>query len=47
MSQFVLSAFADEIDMDLTTQMDVLDQHGIKHFYVKNGKRNSLKATFE
>jgi len=40
MSQFVLSAFADEIDMDLTTQMDVLDQHGIKHIEMRgvNGK---------
>ena len=40
MSQFVLSAFADEIDMDLTIQMDVLDQHGIKHIEMRavNGK---------
>ncbi len=40
MSQFMLSAFADEIDMDLTTQMDVLDQHGIKHIEMRgvNGK---------
>jgi sugar phosphate isomerase/epimerase len=40
MSQFVLSAFADEIDMNLTTQMDVLDQHGIKHIEMRgvNGK---------
>ncbi|MDR6550929.1 sugar phosphate isomerase/epimerase family protein [Paenibacillus qinlingensis] len=30
MSQFILSAFADEIDANLDTQMDVLDQHGIK-----------------
>ncbi len=40
MSQFKLSAFADEIDMDLTIQMDVLDQHGIKHIEMRgvNGK---------
>ncbi|CAG7610813.1 hypothetical protein PAESOLCIP111_01291 [Paenibacillus solanacearum] len=30
MSKFILSAFADEIDANLETQMDVLDQHGIK-----------------
>lgn len=30
MSKFILSAFADEIDAELNTQMDVLDQHGIK-----------------
>lgn len=40
MSKFVLSAFADEIDSDLKTQMDVLDQHGIKHIEMRgvNGK---------
>ena len=30
MSKFILSAFADEIDSNLNTQMDVLDQHRIK-----------------
>lgn len=30
MSKFIISAFSDEIDADLNTQMDVLDQHGIK-----------------
>ena len=40
MSKFILSAFADEIDMDLNTQMDVLDQHEIKHIEMRgvNGK---------
>lgn len=40
MSKFILSAFADEIDSDLKTQMDVLDQHGIKHIEMRgvNGK---------
>lgn len=40
MSQFILSAFADEIDMDLKTQMDVLDQHDIKYIEMRgvNGK---------
>ena len=40
MSKFILSAFADEIDQDLKTQMDVLDQHGIKHIEMRgvNGK---------
>lgn len=40
MSKFILSAFADEIDPMLTTQMDVLDQHGIKFIEMRgvNGK---------
>ena len=40
MSKFILSAFADEIDMDLTTQMNVLDEHGIKYIEMRgvNGK---------
>ena len=40
MSRFILSAFADEIDPMLTTQMDVLDQHGIKYIEMRgvNGK---------
>lgn len=40
MGEFVLSAFSDEIDMDLKTQMDVLDKHGIKHIEMRgvNGK---------
>lgn len=40
MSEFILSAFSDEIDMDLKTQMDVLDTHGIKHIEMRgvNGK---------
>lgn len=40
MSKFILSAFADEIDSDLKTQMDVLEQHGIYHIEMRgvNGK---------
>jgi sugar phosphate isomerase/epimerase len=40
MSEFILSAFADEIHMDLNTQMDVLDSHGIKFIEMRgvNGK---------
>ncbi|WP_368658304.1 sugar phosphate isomerase/epimerase family protein [Metabacillus halosaccharovorans] len=40
MSKFIISAFADEIDANLDTQMDVLDQHGIKHIEMRgvNGK---------
>jgi len=40
MSKFILSTFADEIDPMLTTQMNVLDQHGIKHIEMRgvNGK---------
>ncbi|MCA0753467.1 sugar phosphate isomerase/epimerase [Paenibacillus sp. N4] len=41
MSTFILSAFADEIDSDLKTQMDVLEQHGIKYIEMRgvNGKQ--------
>jgi len=48
MSQFILSAFADEIDMDLKTQMDVLDSHGIKFIEMRgvNG-RNISEYTAE
>lgn len=44
----LLSAFADEIDMNLTTQMDVLDTHGIKHIEMRgvNGK-NISEVTVE
>jgi sugar phosphate isomerase/epimerase len=40
MSKFTLSAFADEIDMDLKTQMDVLEEHGISYIEMRgvNGK---------
>lgn len=40
MSKFVLSAFADEIDPMLATQMDVLDRYGIKYIEIRgvNGK---------
>jgi sugar phosphate isomerase/epimerase len=41
MDKFILSAFADEIDSNLRTQMDVLDQHGIKFIEMRgvNGKQ--------
>lgn len=44
MSKFTLSAFADEIDQNLKTQMDVLDEHGIKHIEMRgvNGKNLTL-----
>jgi sugar phosphate isomerase/epimerase len=40
MSEFVFSAFADEIDMNLKTQMDVLGTHNIKFIEMRgvNGK---------
>jgi sugar phosphate isomerase/epimerase len=40
MSKFIISAFGDEIDMDLKKQMDVLEQHGISHIEMRgvNGK---------
>lgn len=40
MSKFILSAFADEIDPGLSTQMDVLDKHNIKYIEMRgvNGK---------
>lgn len=48
MAKFILSAFADEIDMDLKTQMDELDKHGIKHIEMRgvNGK-NLTQYTLE
>lgn len=48
MSKFVLSAFADEIDADLTTQMNVLDQHGIKFIEMRNvDGKNIVHYTLE
>ena len=43
MSKFILSAFADEIDMDLDIQIEVLKQHGINHIEMRgvNGKNIS------
>jgi sugar phosphate isomerase/epimerase len=40
MSRFILSAFGDEIQSDLTTQMEVLEEFGIKHIEMRgvNGK---------
>jgi sugar phosphate isomerase/epimerase len=49
MSRFILSAFADEIADDLTTQMDVLEQHGIKYIEMRgvNGKSLVLHSLDE
>jgi len=40
MSNFVLSAFADEIDMNLKMQMDILEKHDIHYIEMRgvNGK---------
>ncbi len=48
MSKFIISAFADEIDPMLTTQMDVLDHHGIRYIEMRgvNGK-NLVEHTLE
>jgi len=35
LSRFILSAFADEIDTDLKTQMDVLEQHDIHYIEMR------------
>src|SRR5690554_5415743 len=45
---FVLSAFADEIDPDLKVQMEVLKQHGIQYIEMRgvNG-RNIADYTLE
>ena len=42
MSKFIISAFADEIDADLTTQMDVLDTHVIKHIEMRGVNGDNL-----
>lgn len=41
MNKFILSGFADEIDQDLKTQMDVLEQHGVNYIEMRgvNGKK--------
>jgi sugar phosphate isomerase/epimerase len=43
MSKFILSAFADEIDMNWDVQMAVLEQYGINHIEMRgvNGKNIS------
>jgi sugar phosphate isomerase/epimerase len=48
LSRFILSAFADEIATDLTTQMDVLDEHRISYIEMRgvNGK-NITELTLE
>jgi sugar phosphate isomerase/epimerase len=52
MSKFILSAFADEIDENLQTQMDVLEKHGIYHIEMRgvNGRnltQHSLEEVME
>lgn len=49
MNNFILSAFADEIDPQLSTQMDVLDRFGIKHIEMRgvNGKNLTLYSLEE
>lgn len=49
MSRFILSAFADEIDTGLKTQMDVLDRHGIKYIEMRgvNGKNIAERSIDE
>lgn len=48
MAQFMISAFADEIDMDLSVQMEVLKQHDIHYIEMRgvNGK-NVSQLTLE
>lgn len=46
MSRFILSAFADEIDSNLQTQMDVLDQHGI-HFIEMRGVNGKQLVSYK
>lgn len=48
MGNFILSAFADEIDMDLAVQMEVLEGYGIDHIEMRgvNGK-NIADVTLE
>jgi len=36
MHEFILSAFGDEIDSDITKQMDVLERNGVKYIEVRN-----------
>ena len=40
MAQFIISAFADEIAQDLQTQMDVLEEYGVRYIEMRgvNGK---------
>ena len=44
MSEFILSAFADEIDDDLKIQMDILDQHGIKYIEMRSVYGKNITA---
>jgi sugar phosphate isomerase/epimerase len=48
MSKFILSAFGDEIDLDLKKQMDVLEMHNISHIEMRgiNGK-NIVEYTLD
>ena len=44
MSNFILSAFADEIDSDLDTQIKVLKQHGVNHIEMRGVNGKNLTA---
>lgn len=48
MGKFIISAFADEIDKNLKTQMDILEEFGIKHIEMRgvNGK-NLVSCSLE
>ncbi len=47
MSRFILSAFGDEISPNLNTQMDVLEQNGIRYIEMRgvNG-RNIIQGRY-
>lgn len=42
MSKFILTAFADEINKDLKTQMDVLENHNIKYIDLREINRKCI-----
>lgn len=48
MSKFILSAFSDEASMDLTTQLDVLQKHGIEYMEMRGvNDKNVADLTLE
>ncbi|GMQ58343.1 sugar phosphate isomerase/epimerase [Vallitalea sediminicola] len=48
MSKFILSAFSDEAAMDLSTQLDVLQKHGIKYMEMRGvNDKNIADLTLE
>lgn len=48
MSKFILSAFSDESSMDLTTQLDVLQKHGIEYMEMRGvNDKNVADLTLE